>query len=550
METGQSNNSHEHSDNWINPDHFPETTMTLPASFTSANSRDVENSRQYSTYSPSALTKRQAEPTQHWPKRHKHGQAPVDRYPPTPTSSHQPFDTVKSTELASFPSPELCSQAEPGALPAENGSYGNTFYHPTPPSTEPAHLPYSVEGPVSDSKVDGDQLDHGGLSSLPFPDLNQWRYSESHQDKENVAQGNQDCADLQPHYTPIEPAGYSPLDESLVDDTGLNHISAMRRFLSYKSSKLAVRQAPPIQANLSDNEANFIDKEEEHFEGESLDEEMAQLAEARPISAHHTPPSSVVRDMFAGSDTEVFDPRLQRSPPGDSKGPGDREQVRNPETFEDESLLSSDVDWDGIMQSVSSLPYQGSLSQQTSKATPVVGKDSPVRGLQTKSSNNGVASSQIRSTSSKQMIPPSSANSPPITIPKTRFRMRTFFRVAELINEGKMFFDVNQQPTFEFYAWVGESWREEHSKVQHFVFIDLYKEDRLEIRGTLSGWITNGELDKQSYLFLSVNRTTSHELCRCVCKVVQDQKHSMSLVVLWIQPATWVDISKKKLSLS
>lgn len=527
-------------------DYFSDAAVPSRTSFTPVNSWGVENSSRYPTYSSFAPAKRQAEPTYNWPKRQNHDQSGGDRYPATPSSSHQPLATAKRRERPSFPSLELCSQAEPATLPAQEDLNSNDFYHPTPPSTEPAHLPFSEEGHISSSTMDGDHVNQGALSNLPFPDLEPLPYTESYHDYEHH-QNDQAYADLQAHYTTGEPAGYSPPEESPIGDNGTNHISAVYRFLSYNSSKRAAKQAPAIQANFPYNQVDCTNKENDHFDGDSLDEEMAQLAEPQFDDTHQIPPSSVVRDMDAGSDTEIFDPRLQRSPPGDFKGPGDHEKVQDPESFDD-GLLSSDVDWDAIMQPVPSSSCQVSLLQPVCKATMVAGNNSLIRDTQIGSFDNSVTSSKIQNTPSRQRIPTSYANCPPITIPKVQFKMRTFFRVAELINEGRMFFDVKQQPTFEFYAWVGESWREKDSKVKHFIFMDLYKEDRLELRGILSGWTMNGELDKQSSFFLSVNRKTNHKLCRCVCKVVQDQKYWMGwhLAVRWIQPATWGDISKKK----
>ncbi|KAM7218080.1 hypothetical protein V8F06_006486 [Rhypophila decipiens] len=282
--------------------------------------------------------------------------------------------------------------------------------------------------------------------------------------------------------------------------------------------------------------------ETDYFYEDSLEEEMAQLVEPRIEVSHQFPPSSVVRDMDAGSDTEIFDPRLQRSPSSESKGPG---EVKDLETFEGEDLLSSDVDWDGIFKSVPSPSDPMSQPLPVSNTTPGAGNKRLIGDPRTGSSGRDVAISKIRSTPSKPPFQTSAAYSLPGTPSRALRKMCTCFRMVELINEGRRRLHEQPPPTFEFFGWVSQSWREQDVKVQYFSFLDLYKKDNMFLPGTLSGWVTNGDLDKQSSVFLSADSKPMGMLCRCVCKVQQEQR-GLYLVLRFIRPATWAEIGGKK----
>ncbi|KAM7192922.1 hypothetical protein V8F33_008110 [Rhypophila sp. PSN 637] len=315
----------------------------------------------------------------------------------------------------------------------------------------------------------------------------------------------------------------------------------MHRFLSFKASQRAAKPSAAVQSKSSDNVVDSIGTETDYFFDDSLEEEMAQLVEPRTEVSHQFPPSSVVKEMDAGSDTEIFDPRLQRSPPSESKGPG---EVKDLETFEGEDLLSFDVDWDDIFKSVPSISDPVSQPLPVSNTTPGAGTNRLIGEPRTGSSGKDVAISKIRSTPSRQPLQNFAAYSSPGTPSSVTHKMRTCFRMVELINEGRRRLHEQPPPAFEFYGWVSQSWRE-NNEVQHFIFLDLYKKDNIFLRGTLSGWVTNGDLDKQSSAFLSADSKPMGMLFRCVCKVQQDQR-GLYLVLRFIRPATWAEIGGKK----
>ncbi|KAK4220035.1 hypothetical protein QBC37DRAFT_76724 [Rhypophila decipiens] len=520
-------------------------------SFTPVNTRHEENHPGFSVSTASVPAKRQLEPSQDWSKfkRQKQIQDIQGSYGESRSSTLQPVEASKRVEGPPFPGLGSWSHADDVPLTTHTDSNHdavyylappNDFYHPTPPSTDSTLVSCSQPGHSSILGAGEYQRSDGTLSAVPFPDC--LHPVQSYPEHEDVTNYRAAQTDLQLQHDQVEPTRASRSDEPSIEDPNLDHISAMHRFLSFKASERAAKQSAAVQPKSSDNMIDSSGNETDYFCEDSLEEEMAQLVEPRIEVSRQFPPSSVVRDMDAGSDTEIFDLRLQRSPPSESKGPG---EVKDLETFEGEDLLSSDVDWDDIFKSVPSHSDPVSQPLPVSNTTPAAGTNRLIGDPRTGSSGKDVAISKIRSTPSTQRPQTSAAYSSPSTPSSASHKMRTCFRMVEVINEGRRRLHEQPPPTFEFFGWVIQSWREQDVKVQHFYFLDLYKKDNMFLRGTLSGWVTNGDLDKQSSAFLSADSKPMGMLCRCVCKVQQDQG-GLYLVLRFIRPASWAEIGVKK----
>jgi len=292
------------------------------------------------------------------------------------------------------------------------------------------------------------------------------------------------------------------------------------------------------------------DVKDDYSLGASDEEDMAKLADAFAESAPpHIPPSSVIKDMDSDSAAEVFDPNLQRSSPASASG---QEKTRpwtetNPGS---EDLLESDFEWDEIISSVPD------LTQNTSKDTSSETK-SDIKPQSIKQETLALDVATVRHTPPKppprpkpfirSPFPRLVRNKSPVTGISNNSMLRTCFRVGEMVNEGARCLRNGQDVVFELYARVRYSSREIMSRVQHFQFVDLFKDQRPYPTGTLTGWRSGSLLDQQSSAFLSARHVGSskrEKLCRCICKLKQEKKSEMgSVLVIWsIREVDWDEI--------
>lgn len=122
------------------------------------------------------------------------------------------------------------------------------------------------------------------------------------------------------------------------------------------------------------------------------------------------------------------------------------------------------------------------------------------------------------------------------------------FRIGELINRASKNRATNQPATYELYARVKSSSRDPFSSrgVQHFEFMDLFKDHPPHLAGALSGWKTGGLVDRQSAEFLGVEEEGEPRICRCVCRmkrVVEKGKGVGWVVeVVSIREAGWENV--------
>ena len=478
--------------------------------------------------------KRRVESTPEWPKRHKTiGQTgSISR---TGISSSSPQLLGPPYQVEGYPFPDFPRKPVEAAFPStQTGSHhGNAWHQPTPPSTSLESREAS-----SPSTVDGYQFNSPISPSEPFAypthDQASYRPSQNHEPNRTLPQ-NQFCYANEEPQLPVQ---YG----SSIPTAGTNHAPAIKWHSHFASSQDGYGQA---QDDLQDFKP--LDTEEnDYFVGESDEEEMAKLADPAPVNVLQIPPSSVIREMDPGSIIEVFDPSLQRSSPKNGPEHGDGNTGKDEPYFQDEDLLSSDIDWDSVFESVQ--PHSNPISSRDTlfKAGPIVGNSTLTAGIRSGPCSSTGTSGKIQSTH-RGLPPPSPAVGKSIsTGPPNTSKMRTFFRIGELVNEGKMCFYSKKQATFELYAWVTHSWRES-PKVQHFHFMDIYEEQRQNVRGTLSGWRTGEVLDVQSSAFLSTHGKLNPKLCRCVCRLFQDHKVGMGwfLGVIWIREATWEELSAK-----
>ncbi|KAK5994978.1 hypothetical protein PT974_03368 [Cladobotryum mycophilum] len=174
------------------------------------------------------------------------------------------------------------------------------------------------------------------------------------------------------------------------------------------------------------------------------------------------PPSSVLRAHGSESrSAEEFDPTLQYSSPESStlSAPS-----RN------ESLLDQEVDWRGVQEKVKNIPRNSSLAS--------------------------FPAAQMTSTGIARKAPQTPASSKPELLTTTwvskGFRdmrladCKTFFHIKEMLQTKIDMFQNQAEVTFELFARVMYSSRENFHHKQYFQFRDLFKEAPPYLAGVLS----------------------------------------------------------------
>lgn len=272
---------------------------------------------------------------------------------------------------------------------------------------------------------------------------------------------------------------------------------------------------------------------DEYSIASSDEEEMARLADI-PLVAEtlKIPSSSVIRGMDDNSSIEAFDPSLQRSPPSDATQAGRNPRGNDHQHYE-EDLLDYNVDWDEVMGSLPSCPRDPSLPST---------KNAAARTQQTLTTP---FTPRMKPFARPRFPAPVNDKSPVTGISKSTV-LRTCFRIGELLNEAKKCDNAQQEAIFEVYARVTYSSREGNTRVQHFQFTDLFKDQLPYPTGMLNGWKTGSLLDQQSAAFLDASRDRG-KMCRCICRINSERKRSESdlgwvVVVLGIREVDWDEV--------
>lgn len=268
----------------------------------------------------------------------------------------------------------------------------------------------------------------------------------------------------------------------------------------------------------------------------SDEEDMAKLLDTVSARATQMPPSSVIRSMDSGSFREVFDPNLPGSSP---------EKLTDKPTLDDaqvgeEDLLDSKVDWDEIIELLPSRPHDPSLSVSPKEVAP--------RQIPRPQNSDVLEVTPERKPFVRPPFPALLRDKSPIAGLSSSTVIRTCFRIGQLLNETKKCFGAHQETVFEFYARVTYSSREKMARVQHFQFMDLFKEHLPYPTGTLNGWKTGSLIDEQSLVFLGCGDGPKAKLCRCICKPTKEKKRDLgwSFSVLTIRQVDWEEIEMMK----
>ncbi|KAK1759480.1 hypothetical protein QBC47DRAFT_372079 [Echria macrotheca] len=276
---------------------------------------------------------------------------------------------------------------------------------------------------------------------------------------------------------------------------------------------------------------------------------MAALLDAVVEAPPLVPPSSVIRGMDCGSSDEIFDPNLRGSSP--NKSPTSALQNQNVD------LLDEDVDWDEVMDNVlEPVAPEDSIISSHKPPAPV-----PLPATEPLTQTDRPLPRPPQPFVRPKFPDPVRDKSPIAGISHTSI-LRICFRIGELLNEGKRASLASQDVVFELFARVSYSSRESNTqtttttypRIQHFQFIDLYKDQLPYPTGKLTGWKTDSQTDCQSRVFLSPSGSAGRrkkgeaKLCRCVCRLKKDKKAELgwALEVLTIRETDWEEIELTK----
>ncbi|KAJ6790298.1 hypothetical protein PWT90_08949 [Aphanocladium album] len=169
------------------------------------------------------------------------------------------------------------------------------------------------------------------------------------------------------------------------------------------------------------------------------------------------PPPSVLRDLDSLSNSTnmtTFDPNLQFSPPN-SDSPGVEENF-------DDKGMGPEISWDHINYQLQHSHIEYTLGNAQSVA--VLGNDNQSRG-------------------NLQMTPPSSALSPPAGLLLRPYK--AWFNLREMLEAKESMYKNQPEVTFELFARVMRTQRQNFEKRQLFQLRDLFKINLPYISGVL-----------------------------------------------------------------
>ncbi|KAM5346794.1 hypothetical protein ACJ41O_009799 [Fusarium nematophilum] len=219
---------------------------------------------------------------------------------------------------------------------------------------------------------------------------------------------------------------------------------------------------------------------------------------------------------------DEYDPHLQRSSPHSNASQAGM-------SVNDPQLLPDAIDWTKVREHASKMPKQGStLPVPGNSGSPVTKRDPATQG--TSVSSTSQSSATIRNES-----PPHSTGEPLLK------HYKTFFELKEMLDAKTEIFKT-QDVTFELFARVIYSNRENFHKKQYFQFRSLLKDCPPYLNGILRGWEAGSPLDCAAQELLKP--ALSRAKCFCQCKLRRDlqAETGWSIVVLEIRPTTWKEI--------
>ncbi|KAF4986424.1 hypothetical protein FGRMN_10849 [Fusarium graminum] len=197
---------------------------------------------------------------------------------------------------------------------------------------------------------------------------------------------------------------------------------------------------------------------------------LTELLDEVSCGEPQQPPSSVLRTWSRNSrSTGEYDPWLQHSSPQSNLDiPGDSVGY---------APLPEGVDWSTVEEHVRHMPEPGSTVEHSVTDRSKV----PEYGLQPATQRTGI-SSQSRSSA------PTKSQSPAMIVGQALLKpFKTFFDLGELLDAKAKMFRNQPEVTFELFARVVYSSRENFHKKQYFRFRSLLKDCPPYINGALLG---------------------------------------------------------------
>ncbi|KAK4190996.1 hypothetical protein QBC35DRAFT_376888, partial [Podospora australis] len=312
-------------------------------------------------------------------------------------------------------------------------------------------------------------------------------------------------------------------------------------------------------------------KEETYSVGSSDEEEMAMLVDAvDAFTSPQVPPASVINELLTSpSSIHSFDPNLQHSSPAASlsRNTSQIDTTKSQPNQRDEELLDEDIDWDPVIETLASLPRHSDGSVHPPSPLPAPRPTFTTSKAPIPRTTTNLASPTHQPFTRTPFPSPLREKSPVAGCTNSTL-LRTTFRIGQLISTANHHLHTtkslasNQTLLFELYARVIASSRDPRVRIQHFTFVDLFKDQHPYPRGILEGWKSGSLLEKQSEAFLGASRDKPM-MCRCICRVKKDDQkqkgsqrsntHSAgvpslgwTITVLWIRGVGWDEVEMMK----
>ncbi|KAK3402282.1 hypothetical protein B0T20DRAFT_451129 [Sordaria brevicollis] len=406
-----------------------------------------------------------------------------------------------------------------------------------PPLETSEHNAYGENAPVAYSSwEEGETEEHRYADTLPY-DFDGWHsapYTKAELlelSANNPYAGREDCEETDGSFfsramifdtlTGGNPEAYS----------GEQAIFIPRHVSSHEA-------APAIDGGISSNNKTSDD---DHYSITSSDKEvMNELVDSSPDNLAQIPPSSVIREVQGSSTPEIFDPRLQRSPPGSTpKTCSALEGQIHP--GDPENLVDENIDWEEVFQ-----------HQPIAPANPNTSQSEGTSNNTNQALENAIEWMQSRSISpvryqpfTRPAYPCPLLNKSPAEGLSNAIVMRTCFRLGSVFKEAAQSLRVEPEVTFELFARVASSSRKNGSRVQQFEFIDLFEDHPPHLTGVLTRWKNDSLVEKEAAGFLD---EPNNKMCRCMCrpKKTKEAERGWDLQVLRIRVTDWSEIESVK----
>lgn len=237
------------------------------------------------------------------------------------------------------------------------------------------------------------------------------------------------------------------------------------------------------------------------------DEELEALSANTTLPFAKEPPASVLRHHDRSSrSADEFDPKLQYSTPLTS--PQSAKGLCN----QPANILETDVDWEPV--------------REHSRPT-------------TTSGANGVPRRPLESSSPDTIT--ASTDQLPAYVKLKPFK--TFLHIQDLVDAKNRIFRNSKNTSFELFARVVYSSRENFTRKQYFQFRSLLGLTPPYLLGTLKDWAASPLTEKTLEDF--INQRSIHGMkCYCECQLIQDARSEIgwSAVVTDIRSISWKEI--------